>query len=422
MAAPIIGIAAKKLIQKIILNLFTDPEKGFRNILLIVLVPLMVVILFFATPIVLAVSVPTILLDSGKNGEIDKVQYELVLTYQAAPDTLNKENLDWIDQAKKEYSWCDDIVVSYSFDLSWQHLIALDSVLLQQDFKKANQADILKMASKFPIRNVTVETYTVQELRTGSYTDKDGNEQEYTYTVEVTKHRAKISITTKPFNTVIKELGFDDFQTKMAQNIYNTIIAADIEGHLNLYDDIDLSQLQEYPPGNANIPYFNQTDKRWGAYSYGKVGTIASSGCGPTSLAMVVAGLTGRSDINPKSVADWSVVNGYRIEGAGSAWALMTAGGANYGLSVEAVSRMNPEAIVQALSKGYPVIVAMGRGHFTSGGHFMVLRGLTEDGKVLINDPVSVKRTNQAWDLAIIMNESSTNGGVNGSPFWIFRP
>lgn len=29
----------------------------------------------------------------------------------------------------------------------------------------------------------------------------------------------------------------------------------------------------------------------------------------------------------------------------------------------------------------------MGKGHFTNNGHFIVLRGITENGKILVNDP-----------------------------------
>ena len=39
----------------------------------------------------------------------------------------------------------------------------------------------------------------------------------------------------------------------------------------------------------------------------------------------------------------------------------------------------------------------MAKGHFTSNGHFIVLRGITEDGKVLVADPASYKRSGQEW-------------------------
>lgn len=197
-------------------------------------------------------------------------------------------------------------------------------------------------------------------------------------------------------------------------------IAYSPEEYLQIYDTVmDMGDLQEYPPGNANIPYYSQADKRWGSVSYGKVGTIYSSGCGPTSLAMVVSGLTGRA-ITPDIMASWSVRNGYRIEGNGSAWALMTAGGERWGLKVQPISRVDGASIAQALSEGRPIVASMGKGSFTNGGHFIVLRGITEAGKVLVHDPISVTRSEQEWDLSLILRESSTNGGVQGSPFWAF--
>lgn len=44
----------------------------------------------------------------------------------------------------------------------------------------------------------------------------------------------------------------------------------------------------------------------------------------------------------------------------------------------------------------------MAKGHFTSGGHFIVLRGVTAEGKILVADPASIDRSNQEWELSII--------------------
>lgn len=60
----------------------------------------------------------------------------------------------------------------------------------------------------------------------------------------------------------------------------------------------------------------------------------------------------------------------------------------------------------------------MGKGHFTSSGHFIVLRGITEEGKILVADPISIKRSEQEWDLSIILNEAR-KGADAGGPFWI---
>ena len=63
------------------------------------------------------------------------------------------------------------------------------------------------------------------------------------------------------------------------------------------------------------------------------------------------------------------------------------------------------------------VVAIMSKGHFTSGGHFIVLRGVM-DGKILVADPASYKRSGQLWDLSIILNEASRRAGAGG-PFWI---
>ena len=54
---------------------------------------------------------------------------------------------------------------------------------------------------------------------------------------------------------------------------------------------------------------------------------------------------------------------------------------------------------------------------FTSSGHFIVLRGV-KDEKILVADPASRTRSEQSWELSIILNEASKAAG-SGGPFWI---
>ncbi|MDD4509899.1 MAG: C39 family peptidase, partial [Oscillospiraceae bacterium] len=76
-----------------------------------------------------------------------------------------------------------------------------------------------------------------------------------------------------------------------------------------------------------------------------------------------------------------------------------------------------PQKIIDALSSGKLVVAIMSKGHFTSSGHFIVLRGV-KDGKILVADPASYKRSQQEWDLSIIVDEAS-KGAAAGGPFWI---
>ena len=68
-------------------------------------------------------------------------------------------------------------------------------------------------------------------------------------------------------------------------------------------------------------------------------------------------------------------------------------------------------------SSGKLIVAIMSAGHFTSSGHFIVLRGV-QDEKILVADPASRTRSEQSWDLSIILNEASKAAG-SGGPFWI---
>ena len=173
---------------------------------------------------------------------------------------------------------------------------------------------------------------------------------------------------------------------------------------------------------NAATPvvYYNQTDARWGNKMYGKTDTISGAGCGPTALAIVVASLTANK-VTPYDVAQWSVANGYRCEGSGSYQSLIPDGGRHYGLTVTNIG-WDGKKLVEALQEGKLVIAIMSKGHFTSSGHFIVLRGVTAEDKLLVADPASVKRSNKEWDLRIVTGEASRKVGSAGGPFWVLSP
>ena len=137
--------------------------------------------------------------------------------------------------------------------------------------------------------------------------------------------------------------------------------------------------------------------------SYGYGTTIASSGCGPTAMAMVLTAVTGE-EVTPVDAANWSMENGHRIKDNGTAWAYFEDIADAYGIECEqmGVSRSN---IIDNLSEGKYVIAVVGPGHFTSGGHYIVLTGITEDGKITVADPNSEKRSQQTWDVNIFLNE-----------------
>lgn len=72
----------------------------------------------------------------------------------------------------------------------------------------------------------------------------------------------------------------------------------------NVYKD-NIGKVQK-----GKFPLLLQYDKNWGYGIYGD-NVLAINGCGPTVLSMVVAGLTGRNDITPYTIAEYSSDHGY---------------------------------------------------------------------------------------------------------------
>ena len=172
-----------------------------------------------------------------------------------------------------------------------------------------------------------------------------------------------------------------------------------------------------FTSGGTEVMYYSQFDSRWADILYGTSSTIGKAGCGPTSMAMVISTLTGQPH-DPLELAHWSVAHGHRCEGNGSYHSLIPQSAKAYGLKVEGAGKKDGQKIVDALSSGKLVVGIYSKGHFTKAGHFIVLRGVTEDGKILVADPASYSRSQQSWDLSIIISEARSGAGAGG-PFWI---
>jgi hypothetical protein len=117
--------------------------------------------------------------------------------------------------------------------------------------------------------------------------------------------------------------------------------------------------------------------------------------------------------ITPDETSAYSTANGYRTANSGTSWGFF--GGVSKVLNLQ-VQQYDPYfsvPIIDSLKKGIPVIASMKPGHFTQNGHYIVLAGLTSDGKVIVRDPNSTTRSEQSWDyLGIIQREAGQ--------FWVF--
>ncbi len=161
----------------------------------------------------------------------------------------------------------------------------------------------------------------------------------------------------------------------------------------DMHPEIDLSE--EVKQGT--IPLFLQWDTRWGYETYGS-DFMAITGCGPTCLSMVRCGLSGETEWNPLAVARYAQQEGYYVRGSGTAWDLMTLGAEDLGLTVDSVV-FDAEHILAQLRNGSPIICAMRPGDFTTTGHFIVLSGVDEDGRVTVCDPNSRGNSEKSWEV-----------------------
>lgn len=152
----------------------------------------------------------------------------------------------------------------------------------------------------------------------------------------------------------------------------------------------------------GEIPQLLQWDERWGHVSYG-TGFIASCGCGPTALSMVVSGLTGDASITPAAVAKYSEKKGYIDENNNTYWELMSKGVRHWGLTCFE-GDVSEDFVAKELKAGHPIICSMGPGYFTDEGHFIVLTKY-KNGKVKVNDPFSQKNSDRVWKYSKIKGQ-----------------
>lgn len=165
----------------------------------------------------------------------------------------------------------------------------------------------------------------------------------------------------------------------------------DKKGHIYI-DNIGKVTKGEYP-------LLLQYDKKWGYGIYGD-NVIAINGCGPTSLAMVVAGLTGKNDTTPYDIAKYSYEKGYYTKEWGTKWDLMSIGIEPFGIIGKKIV-LSKKNLYNELNNGHPLIASMRPGDFTTVGHFIVLTGIKDD-KIIVNDPNSRERSAKLWEYDVI--------------------
>ena len=164
---------------------------------------------------------------------------------------------------------------------------------------------------------------------------------------------------------------------------------------------------------------YMQTDRRWASRRYAAKGentTIKSAGCGITCAAMVIASLRDPS-VTPIDTARWSMQHGYKAYRQGTYYSYFIPQFANYDISC---TQMNSQSIyhgkglaravrmsaLEAVKKGDWIICCMGRGDWTSSGHFILWYGLDSAGNALLLDPNSTRRSRRCASVSKLIYQT----------------
>ena len=166
-----------------------------------------------------------------------------------------------------------------------------------------------------------------------------------------------------------------------------------------------------------NTPYYSQRDGRWGGRKYGPY-SMDATGCVPTTLAMVISGITG-TEVLPTTVADYlyNHTNEFNKDGFGTSSRGIVRAAQHWDLTTETL--FTASAVKEALSQGHHVLGAVGTSIFAHYPvtHELVLKGY-DNGKTYVRDPYNA--ANNGWypvDYLFGVKSVDPTDNTEGSPF-----
>lgn len=166
---------------------------------------------------------------------------------------------------------------------------------------------------------------------------------------------------------------------------------------------------------NTQPVSYLQTDPRWGSLDYSAPGektTIRASGCGPTAMAMVLA-TWADPKVNPATECAWALAHGYKAPHQGTYYGYFVPAGKRYGLKVRQINAVNiygnsksahHETARKAIEAGHLVIACMGKGNWTSSGHYVLVWEI-QGNTIYINDPASTKKSRTQGDYSLFKKQ-----------------
>lgn len=418
--------AAKKaaeVLARLLKKLIEDPEgskEGFKKVLFIIIGIVFSLILISVS----AFSLPGLIskgIDSDKDMETitfnsiedSKVFNKVKDVYLDYNEDLDKTIEEHIQKIKEDNTYTKTVTKT---DSETGETTTVEETVVPEIIKDVN---ITKPKIQYVFAYISAKYIEYQTENDAFEFDKNDIKKFFTdITTLVESTSGKDPIYYYAYTTILNEneIAKKYFPNENSQELYlisyesfMDIVDDEIQ---ESYENIDLSTLTIHANG-MQIPHYLQYDSKWGNERYGS-GTLSQTACGPTSFAMVASYLNNEF-VSPLEVARWSESNGYYVWGAGTSWSMFSGASANWNISNSNLGK-NAKLITKALSEGHPVIASMGRGTFTKNGHYIVLRGITAEGKILVNDAndnfYSKNFYQREFDLSLILNEAKN--------FWSF--
>jgi hypothetical protein len=133
---------------------------------------------------------------------------------------------------------------------------------------------------------------------------------------------------------------------------------------------------------SKSISWYSQCDPRWKDTVYAG-STICAVGCGPSSMAIILASLVDKN-ITP---ADVAAVAGVQDGGTSNHANLIAGVKEKWKVTITDNLTMDEAVAFVKAGKGYVWMGGQGSPPFTTGGHLVAMVGVTSDGQVTIADP-----------------------------------
>lgn len=215
------------------------------------------------------------------------------------------------------------------------------------------------------------------------------------------------------FYTTAQDIGDDNYTYQLSESSAKE----DVENNTAIENNkkIKLNYVYLIEEKVEDLIPFYQND--YGNIKYGNYGTIASHGCGITCLSMISSYFTDIIHTPPELAKKYG---DYNTE-EGSLWVLFEDSAKDMDLPLQERTT-NTNKVIKALKNGQYVVALESENIFTATGHFIILKGITKDGKILVQDPYRDNYTKSD-----IMIEGYENGFTKkqvftgGGPYWIYK-